>query len=36
MKRFKVGEKRDGIGFGALREVRFLQELAHPNIVKVC
>lgn len=35
MKRFKVGDPKDGIGFGALREVRFLQELVHPNIVKV-
>lgn len=35
IKKIKVGEMRDGLDMTALREVKFLQELHHPNIIEV-
>lgn len=36
IKKIKVGEMKDGLDMTALREVKFLQELHHPNIIGVC
>jgi cyclin-dependent kinase 7 len=33
IKKIKVGEMKDGLDMTALREVKFLQELHHPNII---
>lgn len=33
IKKIKVGEMKDGLDMTALREVKFLQELRHPNII---
>ncbi|WWC88447.1 uncharacterized protein L201_003358 [Kwoniella dendrophila CBS 6074] len=33
IKKIKVGEMKDGLDVTALREVKFLQELHHPNII---
>ncbi|KAK8858786.1 hypothetical protein IAR55_003016 [Kwoniella newhampshirensis] len=33
IKKIKVGEMKDGLDMTALREVKFLQELQHPNII---
>lgn len=35
IKKIKVGEMKDGLDMTALREVKFLQELRHPNIIAV-
>jgi serine/threonine protein kinase len=35
IKKIKVGEMKDGLDMTALREVKFLQELHHPNIISV-
>lgn len=35
IKKIKVGEMKDGLDMTALREVKFLQELRHPNIISV-
>lgn len=35
IKKIKVGEMKDGLDMTALREVKFLQELHHPNIIGV-
>ncbi|KAK4688291.1 cyclin-dependent kinase 7, partial [Tremellales sp. Uapishka_1] len=33
IKKIKAGEMKDGLDMTALREVKFLQELRHPNII---
>lgn len=35
IKKIKAGEMKDGLDMTALREVKFLQELKHPNIIEV-
>ncbi|KAI9634745.1 kinase-like domain-containing protein [Dioszegia hungarica] len=35
IKKIKVGEMKDGLDMTALREVKFLQELHHPNIISL-
>ncbi len=35
IKKIKVGMMKDGLDMSALREVKFLQELHHPNIIGV-
>ena len=35
IKKIKVGEMKDGLDMTALREVKFLQEMRHPNIIEV-
>lgn len=35
IKKIKAGEMKDGLDITALREVKFLQELKHPNIIEV-
>jgi len=35
IKKIKTGEMKDGLDMTALREVKFLQELHHPNIIAV-
>lgn len=35
IKKIKVGAMKDGLDMTALREVKFLQELHHPNIISV-
>ena len=34
-KKIKLGEFKDGLDMSAIREIKYLQELAHPNIMKV-
>ncbi|ORX37204.1 kinase-like domain-containing protein [Kockovaella imperatae] len=36
IKKIKIGEMKDGLDMTALREVKFLQELRHPNIIELC
>ena len=38
MKKIKIGSRQeasDGINLTALREIKFLQEVKHPNIIEV-
>lgn len=35
IKKIKLGHFKDGIDMSAIRELKFLQELKHPNIVEV-
>ena len=35
IKKIKLGHVKDGIDMSAIREVKFLQELTHPNIIRV-
>lgn len=35
IKKIKLGQFQDGIDMSAIREVKFLQELQHPNIIRV-
>ncbi|KAJ3191181.1 TFIIH complex serine/threonine-protein kinase subunit kin28 [Irineochytrium annulatum] len=35
IKKIKVGQFKDGLDLSAIREVKFLQELRHPNIVEL-
>ena len=35
IKKIKVGTFKDGLDMSAIREVKFLQELHHPNILEV-
>jgi hypothetical protein len=39
VKKIKIGSRQeasDGINLTALREIKFLQEVKHPNIIEVC
>lgn len=35
IKKIKVGEFKDGLDMSAIREVQYLRELSHPNVIKV-
>jgi len=35
IKKIKVGEFKDGLDMSAVREVQYLRELSHPNVIKV-
>lgn len=35
IKKIKIGQFKDGLDMSAIREVKFLQELRHPNIIEV-
>ena len=35
IKKLKVGQFKDGLDMSAIREVKYLQELHHPNIIQV-
>ena len=35
IKKIKVGNFRDGLDMSAMREVKYLQELRHPNVIEV-
>lgn len=35
IKKIKVGQFRDGLDMSAIREVKYLKELHHPNIIAV-
>ncbi|KAJ3085482.1 TFIIH complex serine/threonine-protein kinase subunit kin28 [Quaeritorhiza haematococci] len=35
IKKIKIGQFKDGLDMSAIREVKFLQELKHPNIIEL-
>lgn len=35
IKKIKMGQFKDGLDLTAIREVKYLQELRHPNIIEV-
>ena len=35
IKKIKMGQFKDGLDWTAIREVKYLQELKHPNIIEV-
>lgn len=35
IKKLKVGQFKDGLDMSAIREVKFLQELRHPNVIEL-
>ncbi|KAJ3219308.1 TFIIH complex serine/threonine-protein kinase subunit kin28 [Dinochytrium kinnereticum] len=35
IKKIKIGQFKDGLDLSAIREVKFLQELRHPNVVEL-
>ncbi|KAH8915077.1 Pkinase-domain-containing protein [Atractiella rhizophila] len=35
IKKIKLGQFKDGLDMSAIREVKFLQELKHPNVIEV-
>jgi serine/threonine protein kinase len=35
IKKIKVGQFKDGLDMSAVREVKYLRELHHPNIIEV-
>ena len=36
IKKIKVGQFKDGLDMSAIREVKFLRELKHQNVIEVC
>lgn len=36
IKKIKLGAFKDGLDLSAIREVKTLQELKHPNVINVC
>lgn len=36
IKKIKVGQFKDGLDMSAIREVKYLQELKHQNVIEVC
>lgn len=36
IKKIKVGQFKDGLDMSAIREVKFLRELKHVNVIEVC
>lgn len=35
IKMIKVGEFKDGLDMSAIREIKFLQEIRHPNVIEL-
>jgi len=35
IKKIKVGQFKDGLDMSAVREVQYLREINHPNVIKV-
>jgi hypothetical protein len=35
IKKIKVGQFKDGLDMSAVREVKYLRELHHPNVIEV-
>jgi len=35
IKKIKIGQFKDGLDMSAIREVKTLQELRHPNVIEV-
>jgi serine/threonine protein kinase len=35
IKKIKVGKFKDGLDMSAIREVKYLRELQHPNVIEV-
>ena len=35
IKKIKVGQFKDGLDMSAIREVKYLRELNHPNVIEV-
>lgn len=35
IKKIKMGQFKDGIDMSAIREIKYLQELRHPNVISV-
>jgi serine/threonine protein kinase len=35
IKKIKVGQMKEGLDQSAIREVRYLRELKHPNVIEV-
>jgi cyclin-dependent kinase 7 len=35
IKKIKLGQFKDGMDMSAIREVKFLHELIHPNVIRV-
>lgn len=36
IKKIKVGQFKDGLDMSAIREVKYLRELKHANVIEVC
>lgn len=36
IKKIKVGQFKDGLDMSAIREVKYLRELRHQNVIEVC
>lgn len=36
IKKIKVGQFKDGLDMSAIREVKYLRELKHQNVIEVC
>lgn len=35
IKKIKMGQFKDGMDLTAIREVKYLQEIRHPNVIEV-
>ena len=35
IKKIKIGQFKDGLDMSAIREIKFLKELHHPNVIEV-
>jgi len=35
IKKIKIGQFKDGLDMSAVREVKYLRELHHPNVIEV-
>lgn len=35
IKKIKVGQFKDGLDMSAIREVKYLREVHHPNVIEV-
>lgn len=36
IKKIRIGLFKEGLDMSAIREIKFLQEISHPNVIKVC
>lgn len=36
IKKIKVGQFKDGLDMSAIREVKYLRELKHQNVIEAC